>query len=171
MNALPQYARSTDPDVIAAVERNRQHEADFREKVAALSEKWTGDPGNAWIDRGSNGSTFTGLRMTREQVEAAPGQWKKPDRLGSVRPYKSNPIAPEFSIRAKYEQIPGRPGLLWGENWMGKGLVFLHAGAAWSGVSFVPDHDTKGIGGWTEVLASEFHAAMEAINAERKDPS
>lgn len=160
---LPQYARSTDPDVIATVERNRQHEADFREKVAALSEKWTGDRGNAWIDRGAGGSVLIGLRMTREQVEAAPGEWKKPDRLGAVRPYKSNPLSQEFALHAKHEEVPGRPSLLHGENWIGGGAVFVHDGAAWTGCNFVPDAPADDR--WTEVLASEFNAAMEAVNA------
>lgn len=167
-SSLPQYARSTDPDVIASVERNRQHEAEFREKVAALSERWTGSPDNAWINRSGTGSSFLGLRMTREQVDAAPGQWKKPGRNGEYRPYKSNPIAPEFSIRAEHEEVPGRPDLLWsirmdGNGRMGPGVVFVHDGAAWSGCGFVPDAPADDR--WTEVLASEFHAALEAVNA------
>lgn len=166
MSGFPQYARSTDPDVIAAIERNADHEAEFRKKVAALSEKWTGDPGNGWINRGSGGSSFIGLRMTREQVEAAPGQWKKPGRSGERRPYKSNPIAPEFSIRAKHETVPGRPDVLWGENWMGAGALFVHDGAAWSGVGFVPINPADDR--WAEVLASEFHAAKEAVKAAQE---
>lgn len=63
--------------------------------------------------------SLIGLRMTREQIEAAGGQWTK----------------------------------------------FLHDGAAWSGFRFVPREEGDGLGGWEEVLASDFHEAMEAFNA------
>lgn len=169
MTTLPQYARSTDPDVIAAVERNRQHELEFHRKIQALSEKWTGEPDNAWYNRGGGGSVLIGLRMTREQIEDAQGQWKKPDRNGAVRPYKSNSLSEEFSIAAKHEDVPGRPSLLWGQNWMGGGSLFVLDGAAWSGVGFVPSAPSDER--WTEVLASEFHAAVEAVNAARKGQS
>lgn len=171
MQTVPQYARSTDPAVIAAMQQNSEHNDAFYDAVGDLSEKYTGSRDNAWVDRAGWRPRLIGLRMTPEQIAAAGGQWTKPDRIGAVRPYRKDPRSAEFQLAAEHVAIPGRPDVAWGEGLMGGGALFLYDGEVWSGFNFLPMDSWDGEGDWIEVLPSVFHKALEAARLAKLNRS
>ncbi|GAA0187969.1 hypothetical protein [Glutamicibacter creatinolyticus] len=172
---FPQQAKTNHPDVIAAIEETLRREAEFRVKARAISEKYTGDPLKGWL----NGRTFEGqhlsqIQVTEEQYKNLPGRWKQRDHMGRTAPYKNNPVCEEFHVGFRAENIPGRGNILWGSGYMGTGTVFLHHGYVYSHLGFKPQigekaHSEIAEYGWTEILASELHLALEAYNANLKE--
>lgn len=178
---IHQYAKTTHPEVLAAVRKNAEKFDAFMEKLAPISEKYTGDPNRIyWGGSATNGSYIGGIKPTDKPL---PGQWRKPDRQGLRMPYKSNPVYSDFCIGTSPVPIPGRPSIIFGKQdnegtaWMSHGAVFEHDGAVYSGVGFAPDPSRNTINGvssdmddfgWAEVPASEFNAAMDAVNSQKE---
>lgn len=162
---LPQYASSTDPAVIAAIKCNLDFEQAFRAQVCDLSEKYTGSRERAWVSSAGDGSVLLGVHVPRAEIDDLPGDWTLSDLPKYTRPHKKNPRHAEFDIRAEHTSIPGRPDIVFGDGWLGCGAVFVHDDTAWSGFTFAPTDVTDFADhGWTEVLASQFQAALNAVN-------
>lgn len=171
---FPLQAKTNHPAVIASIEETLRRETEFRNKAREVSERYTGDPLKGWL----NGRTYEGQRLsqiqvTEEQYKNLPGRWKQRDHLGRTAPYKNNPVCKEFHVGFKADRIPGRGNILWGSGYMGTGTVFLHDGYVYSLLGFKPQISEKEYSeiaeyGWTEIMASELHLALEAYNASRK---
>lgn len=172
---FPQAAKTNHPDVIASINETLRREAEMRDAARAISEKYTGDKLKGWL----SGRTFDGLRLsqiqvTDEQFASLPGRWKKRDHMGRTSPYANNPEVETFNVGYKPEHIPGRGNILWGGGYMGTGTIFIHDGWAYSYLGFAPDISEKEFAeiekyGWTEIVGSELHKALEDYNEARKD--
>lgn len=172
MGNLPQYMKSTDPEIIATVERRmeafwawRKQAFEWAAKITGLPEKDVGIRINGW----SNDQVLL-VGFYPWQVEGIdlPGGWTK----DPVRPKKNNPIYKDYAKIATYkaEKVPGRPNTASGDGYWGGGSLFVHDGAAYSGFGFIPEglnsHDQGE--GWEEIRASEYMAAKEAHEDARK---
>lgn len=171
MTAFPQYASTTDPEVLAAVQRNKEGFQAFRERAFAFASA-QGAPDGAYY-----GSSFAGghsIYAIGGSEKPTTGRWKEGYRRGWL-PFTNNPLAKELeAIRFDEEKLPGLPRLLKsasrdGSRRVGSPLVFILEGVAYSGTSFIPEdggpHSSDPAdGGWEEIKASEFHAALEAYN-------
>lgn len=175
MNPFPAFAKSNHPDVLEAIRETERRAKDFHERMGDVAEKIVGERNgiylNGWM---FDGQSFTGFSHAAVKNANAPGQWTQP-RNGITRPYKSNPIWDELKgLSFKAADIPGRTNLMWGAGRMGTGTIFEHDGFIYSGINFtLHDMNEKQAAeaeefGWTEIMASEFHKAMETVNAERE---
>lgn len=166
MNApLHQYAKSTDPDILAAVTA-------YWEAVAAAR-------GNAidFADKYGNGlGIYAGIRHGQYVASGIAGdrpkghgQWK---RLGhGWGPYKRNPIHAEHAaLTVDLPPIPGLPKTVWGDGYIGSPQAFIHDGAAWYGIGFTPKPEYEADPRWEEVRVSEYNAALDAHNASVATP-
>jgi hypothetical protein len=167
----PQYAKSADPEVVAAITRNREMRRELHKAGLALAAKYGSDSYSA--------SGFAG-RLSIAGVKHKPeghGQWKR-TRGGYWAPYKRNPIAREFAALTRQEEaVPGLPEVVYGRynrdgtQTLYTPMPFVYGDVAWVGFHEAPQaKDSGGIFGrdewgdqWVEVLASEFFAAREAL--------
>lgn len=165
----PQYAQSTSPEVLEAIRRNDEREADFRRRAWAFSLKHGGSGPYRFFRL--YGTSLSGIASEEEPED---GRWK---RVGTEHwaPYKSNPLSREFAaIAYRAEPVPGVPLMLHGPEdrdgirMAGEATVFIHEGVAYSGTSLSPTDLVALPIPWEEIKASEFHAALEGYNASRK---
>ena len=167
---FPQYAKTTHPDVIAAIEKIDQQYAEFIEKCRDLSREFVGHPDATRIHGWKlDGYNVTGLDASEVRKASIGGDWIKPTPQGYTRPKKSDPQYERFQIGYQAEPIPGRHrggcNVIWGDGYFGVGACFVHNGAVYSGFRFQPTElieDSEEFG-WTEIKASEYHAAVEAV--------
>lgn len=171
---FPQFAKTTNADVIAVIEQNLADFDAFREKCADVTEKYTGKRSGGWLNgTWLRGARFSGIDVRNvPDLKALPGRWKKPDGF-ALRPYVNNPVAEEFKIEHNPAHTPGRGNLLWGNGYMGTGALFIHDGTAYSMFNFQAylDHYTVNQGdkyGWEEIRASEYHLAADAYTDAQK---
>lgn len=172
--AFPQYAKSEHPDVIAAIRETARLAKEFYHKLDDLSEEITGGRGNGYLRGNMFDQQFcSGFDAKAVKEASAPGQWTKPEG-GVTRPYKSNPLWQKMKdLGFTAPDIPGRENLMWGVGYMGTGIIFELEGWAYSGISFQLHPMSEKLAaaaeefGWTEIMPSEFHKAMETENARR----
>lgn len=167
-----QYAKSTDPEVIATIEENE------------LSRRAWIDDTKAWFDKtiltSTPGaklflfSTRTAIRLSGivTSDEKKPAGWKSNYRSRSrFEPRMDNPLRAEWDARRwQAASIPGLPAFLTssvpGESqswWRMHPSPFISSGAAWLALGHMPDPDSPDFGPqWTEVRASQAMAAKEA---------
>ncbi len=171
MTAFPQYASTTHPEVLAAIQRNKDGFQAFRERAFEFASA-QGAPDGAYY-----GSSFAGAHAISAiggDTKPTTGQWKEGHRRGWL-PFKNNPLAKDLeAIRFDEEPVLGLPQLLEspsrdGSRRVGSALLFILDGVAFAGVSFVPEdpgpHGTDpSVGGWAEIKASEFLKALETYN-------
>ncbi|KQQ65046.1 hypothetical protein [Microbacterium sp. Leaf320] len=170
MTAFPQYASTTDPRVLAVIQRNKEGFQAFRERAFAFATAH-GAPDGAYF-----GSSFAGghaISAIGGDEKPTTGQWKEGYRRGWL-PFKNNPLAKQLeAIRFDEEPVPGLPQLLEsatrdGSRRVASPLVFVLDEVAYSGVSFLPEDDGGKVkpedGGWEEIKASEFHKGLETYN-------
>jgi hypothetical protein len=169
------YLTTTHADVLAAVQRNADGMAEFRERAHA----WGAERGsdvvmmNGWGRR----RYVTGLP---DQPDAAKfGRWTKPNR-GSSHPFKDNAAerAALTALQFAAEPIPGLPELahsasdpMTGQCWVMWPTPFVQHGAAWVEYAHRPEsRDLAKIDMtiWSECLGSQFHTAHEAYVAAAK---
>lgn len=173
---IPMYAKSTHPDVIAAIERNATRKREYGERARAFAMRYSdlGERARFYTSGWGHDKHLVGIESRREPRE---GRWTRRDS-GAWRPFKKNPIYAEMvAIRSSSEQVPGTPDSIDGPyNPDGSQVVmtpglFVHDGVAWFRLPSEPHPDQRGIWNsgpdfdpdlWTEVLASEWHAAHEA---------
>lgn len=174
----PQFAKSTDPDVIAAIEAQTYRAVAFLTRAVAFARVHGGKDAQAsvWTGPALDGPG-THMRMTGITNCRRPsgGQWTK-GRHG-WRPFKSNPLYQDMAAVA--EELPGIPGLpnqvagptdRDGTRWTLYPDPFIQDGVAYFGLSKAPAVDQSRFGGnlgdqWSGVLASEYADAQDAYNA------
>lgn len=183
MSRIPQYARSTDPGVIAAVERNRAARQEFTEAADAFARKYAPDGDGRFFMSDGWGTEWYLVGISSPSKPTA-GQWKKGRGAGCWVPFKNNPIHREMvDVRRRRAAIPGLSTTYAGEhNRDGSQAIyfptaFVHDGAVYMGMPGVPIADQEGSGFgstefdanlWTEIYPSQWHAAKEAVEAQRK---
>ena len=178
---IPQYAKSTNPDVVAVIERNTAGRLAMVEKARAwVREHAPESGGDCW---------FNGWAGDRRLVAVAgpkptDGQWKK--HGNGWAPYKTNPLHKEMlAIAFKPEPVPGVGESYAGEyNRDGSQTIyspsfFVHEGAAYFRLPGAPvaDQEHSPFGSpvfdrdlWTEILTSEWYAAHEAATGQAVRP-
>ena len=173
-----QYAKSTNPDVLALVERNTEGWRAFKDAACAFAsrhgaEKGTFVPSNAF---GSWRIAAIGNAATPKPTE---GRWKRgPGGRGWV-PFKNSPLAGEMEAIAFWsETAPGYPEIVESaydadfSHRIGAAIPFAVDGVAYVGFGFIPADDRKkgdpAAGGWVEITGSEFQAAVDAYNESAK---
>lgn len=170
MSRVFQYARSTDPEVIAIVQRNWAKRA---EAIARQFEWCSKFGAEEYYISGPPPSVD--IRALKLHVRPKGfGNWARGAAPDTYRPAKNNPLYKEMQELAfEAEGIPGCPGVLFksspymnASRW-GSPLVIAHDGAAWSGIGFAP---TEGEFGpqWDEALPSRFLSAQEEFLAARE---
>lgn len=169
---LPQYVTSRDPRVLKTLADNRAALEDFRRRVSAFTSD-LGVDGRVFI-HSSLGTVF----VTRlPEVPDGHGRWTKGE---SRRPYRTNAewAARMADLRVQVAPLPGLPDVVecpildggYGSLWAAPASGAIeHEGAAYVdlGSRARPAHPSDGVDEtvWTEIRASELHAASEA--AER----
>lgn len=170
---IPQYAKSSDASVIAAVERNRDAVQAWRERAGAWAKEHTGDA-NFYYSGWGRTLHVTGV-MSR--AEPGPGRWRRAPRNDGWIPFKKNPLYREFArLIVEREPIPGLA-----ESYAGLPdadfrtmvyfpSVFIESGVAYMSLGGIPasDNGKEPFGSdefdadlWMEILPSEWHAAHE----------
>jgi hypothetical protein len=171
---FPAFAKSNHPDVLESIHETHRRAKEFHQKMGDAAENIVGER-NGIFYRGFmfDGQSFSGFSYQAVKAADVPGQWKKPEG-GVTRPYKNNPIWDELKgLTFEAAKIPGRTNLMWGIGRMGTGTLFDHDGYVYSGINFPLDTMSEREAaeaeefGWTEIMASEFHKAMETVNALR----
>jgi len=171
--AFPQYAKSTHPEVLAAAARDAASIQRFHEEAVAFAQR-AGDPTGAYASGSFLGRSVVGV-LGVDGAKPPVGRWKR-TRHGNWYPFKNTELEAEIQkIRHVPEAMPGLPDMFNGPiNHSGSHLVsfarpFVVEGAAYLGFSFPPvaggsDPDPVA-GGWTEIKASEYFLALEALRA------
>lgn len=162
---LPQYALSTDPEIVEVITCNDAERVRFHAFTKQLSQHYLGRDDAAVGHSGPIKPYVTGLRVSAEEFERLPGKWTKRDK-GITRPYRDNNESARFSFPTDIKEVPGRPGLLRGEGYFGRGGMFVVDGVAYSGAAFLPCEEIAGARRWIETTSSRVHEAIEARNKE-----
>lgn len=170
-STIPQYARTTDPTVIAAIEANRTGRRTFHDRATAFAAKH-GSPKGAYLP-----SSFAGMHNVRAiggTDKPTTGRWKRGWDDRGWRPFKNTDLERELdAIQFVEKPVPGLPDIAHGDytpsgaQHISPGTVFVHEGVAYVGYPFAPTDDTERAAtpaDWEEIKASQFHAAMEAFN-------
>lgn len=166
MSTIYQYMKSTDPEVVATVERNDESRRAWRERLFEWASELTGKPAEdltlGVVGWENDCLRFKGFHKSQVAGVNLPGRWTK----DPVRPYKTNPFMEEYRKVAswKAETVPGRPGTLYGDGYFGGGTTFVVDGVAYSGIGFTPESRElyDSVDRWQEIKASEYYAAVEA---------
>jgi hypothetical protein len=170
---VAQYARSTDPEVIATIERNRAGVVDFNARAIAFAASH-GSPNGGFYPSAFAGSHS--ISAIDGDTKPSTGRWKKGYRDIGWVPFKGSELEGEMeAIRFDEESLPGVPDMVYGAytargQVVSAGTRFVHDGVAYLGFSSTPlavqPETVKGDGHWEEIKASQFHAALEAYNEE-----
>lgn len=169
----PQYATSTDLDVIAVIEANWR----ARREALAACRDWAKRFGADGFYRSSrNGIAALAL----DEKPTGHGRWvwfrrhSEPGKPRGVLPAAGNPLLDEMrALGVREEPVPGLADTYEtalplndrrGDFMLFFPTPFVALGAAWIGFSMIPTHGEHGPQ-WREVKASEWHAAKEAFEA------
>lgn len=179
MNAFPQYASTTDPNVLDAIRVNEELRRSFHQRAVAFSQEQGVEDG-AYYSSGFGGThTVTALGG---KTKPTTGRWTQHPR-GGWRPFKNNPVFKDME-RIKFQEnaVPGLPSLVesapnsQGQHYLATPHPFIVDGVAYVGFNFTPA-DNMGSraqpedGGWEEIKASELHRAMETYNERLQSDS
>lgn len=174
---IPQYAKTTNPEVLAAVQANKDGFWEFHQRACDFAIAQGVEKGSYFP------SSFAGshhIRAIGGDTKPTTGQWKKGYGGYGWLPFKNNPLTQELEkISFKEADVPGLPSLVRGpeRGWshtIATPQPFILDGAVYVGFSFAPqDEDgTKQVEhepyGWVEILASEYAKAVETYNARAK---
>lgn len=166
MNPVYQFMKSTDPEVVAVVNRRKEARENWVQQVSQWASDLTGistDEVSVWTRGWANDRIrVTGLdpRQVAQAGVKLPGKWTK----DPMRPYKNNPLSAEVPKAYRAEKVPGRPNVAYGLSRMGAGALFVYQGIAYSAFSFKPEDTASDADGarWQEIKPSEYYAAAEA---------
>lgn len=166
--AFPQYAQSTDPIVIATIERNATETERFHERACDFAQAH-GVPDGAYYRTLFAGSYA--VFAIGGDTKPTTGRWAKHPRAG-WRPFKNTPLYAEMKgLGLRLDEVPGLPQLVEssmsgdGRRTISSPTPFVLDGVAYVGFSFRPENgDDTDL--WTEVKASEFFRAMETWNEQ-----
>ena len=164
---LPQFALSTDPEIVEAIAHNDAERVRFHAFAKELSQHYLGRDDAAVGHAGPGKPYVTGLQVSAEEFDRLPGKWTKRDK-GVTRPYISSDESARFSFDSDIREVPGRPDLLWGQGYLGRGDMFVVNGIAYSSVAFVPSYKTPGAKRWIEAAPSRIYDALKARNKENQ---
>lgn len=183
MTAIPQYASSTDTTVIATIERNRAARREFVEAADAFARKYAPE-GEGHFFMSDGWGTEWYLTGIVSPTKPTAGQWKAGRPSGCWVPFKNNPICREMAEVRRWRKAISGLALTYAGDHNRDGSqavyfpsVFVHDGVAYMGMPGVPVADQKGSGFgsedfdanvWTEILASQWHTAKEAVEAQQK---
>lgn len=164
----PQYAKSTDPEVIAAIVANEESERVAREQAFAFAKKHSDIEKPTVWSTGFDGFTLTGIESNEAPKS---GRWRNGRRKTQWIPYRNNPLFAEFNaISVRRGKVPGVPGWIEGPmrndftHLTGPATLFILDGVAYSGCSETPTNNVPANIPWEEVKTSEFYKAMETYN-------
>lgn len=175
---IPQYARTTDPRVLEAVRRNRVGAADFHNRACEFAVA-NGVEKGSYYPGGFGGGRS--IRALGGNEKPRTGRWTTGYGGYGWRPFKNNPLHDEMdAIRFEAEPVPGLPSLVNGpylpngSHTIATPQPFELDGAVYVGFSFQPVDSGRrmpdpGEGGWEEIKASEYHAAVETYNDRIKE--
>jgi hypothetical protein len=167
---FPQYARTNDPAVLAAVRVNLEGRSKHHQDAIQFAKEQGVEDGAYYS------GDFAGSRTIRAiggAQKPTTGQWKKGYGGYGWRPFKKNPLHETIDgIRWNDVEIPGLPSTLMGPGVIYSPRPFEVGDAVYVGLSGQPDELSRGDsdpadGGWEEIKASEYHAAIEAYNEGR----
>lgn len=122
MGNLPQHMKSTDPEIIATVERRMEAFLAWRKQAFEWAAKITGLPekdiGIRINGRSNDQVILVGFSPWQVEGINLPGGWTK----DPVRPKKNNPIYKDYAKIATYkaEKVPGTPSTASTKRWTGK---------------------------------------------------
>lgn len=166
-----QYAKSTDPEVLATMERNEKE----HRKAGLRIKAWLARFGATafYAHQGwPSGPPELGVRaLVLDEKPVGHGQWAMGPGGNSFRPAKRNPLYAEMQALSWVgEIIPGLEAEFkatdtenpW-RTWHLDARPFSALGAAWVMLSKLPDSGEFGPQ-WTEVKASEAYAAKESLS-------
>lgn len=178
MTTFPQYAKTTDPAVLAAVGANSVGWKAFHDSACAFAIA-NGVEGGSYYPGSFAGSHR--VRALGGEQRPTTGRWKAGYGGYGWLPFKSNPLHAELeAIRFEEESLPGLPDMIDGPYLPNGSHVlytpkpFIWGGAVYVGFSGAPvdrgrrNQPDPSEGGWVEILGSEFHAAKEAYLAAAK---
>jgi len=178
---IPQYAKSTDPEVIATIKDNEARAKEARERAHAFQERYGDDAdGQIFISAHAGGVRLAGV-LAKEKPTAG-GRWKVGRRHGVWEPWRNNELRAEFDSIASAGVIPKGldrfyvTGYRDGSTIMHTPQTFVHDGVAYMALGSAPLADQSAGWGdgvfddtvWTEALGSEIHAALDAYSERRK---
>jgi hypothetical protein len=176
MTAFPQYAKTTDPSVFDALRENEALNKDFFERGMAFAEA---NGGSAFYS--SRWGKTTDLTAIESDKKPTTGRWTEHPR-GGWRPFKNNPLYAQMqAIKLHRNAVPGLPEYVESaynsqmQHYISAPRPFVVDGVVYVGFTFIPqDRNSKSDpepseGGWEEIRASEFHAAMETYNDRIKE--
>lgn len=161
-----QYAKSADPDVIAAIERNETLYPQFVAKVT----EWAESLGLAAADVRMSLMFGDGYRVTHvARNPEGHGVWTK---KGTPHATQNRPERGRMDmLTVRKEAVPGLPTNLMAESREGSYFLtaapFISQGAAWVAFSRRPTAGGTFGPQWVEVKGSEAMAAREALEADR----
>ncbi len=179
MNRTPQFSKSADPAVIAAIEANDAAEQAFRQRALDFAHTHGGENAFAqiWAGPKLNGpGSFITMEGVGGRKKPTTGSWTR--YRDGWRPFKSDPLYSAMrEISVELPDVPGVPNQIDGPTdtdgtfWTLYPRPFVHDGAAWLGFSKTPAAEQGRHGGtlgeqWVEVLASEFADAKDAARKE-----
>lgn len=164
---FPAYTRSDHPDVLASIEARNAARDEWEAQVKAFVKEHS--PDGTFVARVGRGHlSFSG-------VGEKPGTGRWAANGIAYRPAKNSPLHAEWdALNRKDWPILGMPSMtllnLDTRPIFVSPFIFVHDGTAWAEASTgkakhpsdVPDPDL-----WTEIKASEWHAASEAHEATR----
>lgn len=174
------YLTTTDPEVLATIERNEAGFTEFRRRA----HEWGAARGSDTVMMNGWGRRryVTGLPQRPDQTKF--GRWTKSDR-GSSHPFKDNAEEHKVLAALRYDAdpIPGLPETAHsvsdpatGQSWVMWPVPFIYDGAAWVEYAHRPEpSDLAKIDMtiWSECLGSAWHAAKEgraeALKAAKED--
>lgn len=175
---IPQYAKTTSRLVLEAVRRNREGAAGFHRRACDFAQENGVDKGSYYPGGFAGSHSIRALGGDRKPSN---GRWTTGYGGYGWRPFKNNPLHAEMdAIRFEEETIPGLasiidgPYLPNGSHTIASPQPFELDGVVYVGFSFQPIDNGRRTpdpseGGWEEIKASEYHAAVETYNARIKE--
>ena len=164
MTHLFQYAKSTDPEVIATIEASQECYPEFVRRAAEWAESLGLTVDHVRFFRLIGGG-YAVAKLT--QNPEGFGRWTK-----GGRPFVSNKAERErmHAVTVRTKPVPGLPSDVMGEGREGTHLLtpntFISQGAAWAMFSMTPDRGQDFGPQWSECKGSEAMAAREALAEE-----
>lgn len=175
---IPQYAKSTHTDVIAAVRRNVEGRAEFHRHAVEFAQA-QGDEEGSYYPGGFAGGHS--IRAIGGDSKPTTGRWTAGYGGYGWRPFKNNPLSDAMeAITYEDERVPGLPRLVHGpylpngSHTIATPQPFEIDGTVYVGFSFQPVDNGRRMpdpaeGGWEEIKASEYHLAAETYNERIKE--
>jgi hypothetical protein len=172
-----QYAKSTDLEVIATIERNHAGEREAGKRINAWITQF-GTDGFYAHRRWPGGPPALAIRaLALDEKPVGHGVWVWGYQRRGVRPGKKNPLLQEMeALKWTGEAVPGLDDQFEAANprepgfgfWMLDARPFIALDAAWVMLSMLPNKGEFG-SQWVEVKASEAHAAKESYMVKAAD--